>query len=614
MPNLRPNPVSLREKKGLIPALGAALLLVGLSIATVGAAPPEQSPPEKLSTQRGEGLWSENCAPCHGVTGRGDGPTAQMAQMADFPPTDFTDPSAARDRTLVDMFDVTKEGRMDRLMPPWGGRLSDDELWDVVAYAQALGMSPGDIEAGEALYEENCAACHAADGSGAVVDASDFSNAAIMATQSPQALFDVVSQGRGEMPAFTDQMAEVERWQVVDYVRTLSYEPIVSEGAVAGQVGNATTGEPMGDVEVRLRRWGTESELPPLVAQADSDGNFRFEGLDTGSHAFYLAEVTYDDVPFPSDFVSFEPGVAQLSVPVNVYETTTSDGDIKVERFHFIVIGEQPGFFSVLELYQFSNLGERAYVGTVNEEGFRETVRMALPAGAQDLTLQGGALGVDFLETDEGLVATSPIIPGAEAFEVAFVYIAPYSGKTLDLDRPLYYDTATVNGLVMDVGAKLESGALSYDGERAAQGQTFLQYTAQDLATGETLPIQLVDLDKIEFASTPEPADGTSATSSSVMPSSGLSQTTLLWITLGLGALAIVFVLIYPSLRPRLVGEAPTNQSDLVRERQRLLLTLARLDQAYEAGDLNETAYRRARARRKAELADVLRRLQDYDL
>ena len=54
MPNLRPNLVSLREKKGLIPALGAALLLVGLSIATVGAAPPEQSPPEKLSTQRGE--------------------------------------------------------------------------------------------------------------------------------------------------------------------------------------------------------------------------------------------------------------------------------------------------------------------------------------------------------------------------------------------------------------------------------------------------------------------------------------------------------------------------------------------------------------------------------
>jgi mono/diheme cytochrome c family protein len=614
MPNLRPNLVSLREKKGLIPALGAALLLVGLSITIVQAAPPEQSPTGKLSTQRGEGLWSENCVPCHGVTGRGDGPTAQMAQMADFPPTDFTDRAAARGRTLVDMFNVTKEGRMDRLMPPWGGSLSDDEIWDVVAYAQTLGMASDDIEAGEALYEENCADCHAADGSGAVEGASDFSDAAVMATQSPQALFDIVSQGRGEMPAFADQMAEEERWQVVDYVRTLSYEPIVSEGAIAGQVGNATTDEPVGDVEVRLRRWGTEFELPPLVAQADADGNFRFEGLDTGNHAFYLAEVTYDDVPFPSDFVSFEPGVTQLSVPVNVYETTTSDEDIKVERFHFIVIGEQPGFLSVLELYQFSNLGDHAYVGTVNEEGLRETVRMALPAGAQELTLQGGVLGDDFLEIDEGLVATSPIIPGAETFEVAFVYAAPYSGKTLDLDRPLYYDTATVNGLVMDVGAKLESDVLSDEGEREAQGQTFLQYTGQDLASGETLPIQLVDLDKIEFASTPEPADGASAMSSSVMPSSGLSQTALLWMTLGLGALAIVFVLMYPSLRPRLVGEGPTSESDLTREQQRLLLTLARLDQAYEAGDLNETVYRRARARRKAELADVLRRLQDYEL
>jgi mono/diheme cytochrome c family protein len=613
-PNLRPNLASLREKIGLIPTLGAALLLVGLSITTVGAAPPEQSPTGKLSTQRGEALWSENCAPCHGVTGRGDGPTAQMAQMADFPPTDFTDRAAARGRTLVEMFNITKEGRMERLMPPWGGSLSDDEIWDVVAYAQALGTTPGDIEAGEALYEEHCVECHATDGSGAVAGTSDFSDAATMATQSPQALFDVVSQGRDEMPAFADQMAEEERWQVVDYLRTLSYEPIVSEGVITGQVGNATTGEPVGDAEVRLRRWGTEAELPPLVAQADADGNFHFEGLDTGNHAFYLAEVTYDDVPFSSDFVSFEPGVSQLSVSVNVYETAPSDEDIQVERFHFIILGEQPGFLSVLELYQFSNLGDRAYVGTVNEEGFRETVRMALPAGAQDLTLQGGALGVDFLETDEGLVATSPIIPGEETFEVAFVYVAPYSGRTLELDRPLYYDTASVNGLVMDVGVKLKSDALSYEGERAAQGQTFLQYTGQDLATGETLPIQLVDLDKIEFASPSEPTDGTSETGMPVIPSSGLSQTTLLWLTLGLGALAIVFVLAYPSLRPRLAGEAPASQSDLTQERQRLLLTLARLDQAYEAGDLNEAVYRRARARRKAELADVLRRLQDYDL
>ncbi|GAB4546155.1 MAG: hypothetical protein Kow0063_40430 [Anaerolineae bacterium] len=592
----------------LIPALGAALLLVGLAIATAQAAPPPQSPPGKLSLARGEALWAENCAPCHGVTGRGDGPTAQMAQMAENPPTDFSDRVAARQRTLVDLFNVTKEGRMDRLMPPWGSRLSDEQIWEVAAYAQTFAMSPDDVAAGQAIYEANCLACHAADGSGQGPGVPDFTDVAAMSTKSPQALFDVVSQGRAEMPAFADQLSEEERWQVVDFVRSFSYEPVASEGIITGQVVNATTGQSVGNVEVKLRRWQTESELPPLVAHADADGSFRFEGLDTGSQAFYLAEVSYADVPFPSDFVSFEPGINHLTLPVNVYDTSSSDEDISVERFHFIIIGDQPGFLSVLELYQFSNRGDRAYVGSINEDGLRETVRMALPAGAQQLALQRGTLGVDFLETDGGLVATSPVVPGVETFEVAFVYVMPYSGATLSLDRPLYYDTAAVNGLMMDVGARLESDALTFDGTRTAQGQNFLQYTGQSLAAGQTFPLRLVDLDKIEFATTSEPLDN-----AAVMPSTGLSQTALLWMVLGLGGVAIAFGLAYPSLRPHLAGGTSASQGDLSRERQRLLLTLARLDQAYEAGDLNEIVYRRARARRKAELADVIRQMQDYE-
>jgi hypothetical protein len=301
--------------------------------------------------------------------------------------------------------------------------------------------------------------------------------------------------------------------------------------------------------------------------------------------------------------VGFEPGLNELSLPVNVYETTTDDQSVSVERLHFIVMGNEPGFLSVLELYQFSNSGDRAYAGTVNDQGQRETVQIALPAGAQNVSLQSGALGVDFLQTDAGLVSTSVVVPGQETFEVAFVYAVPYSGDSLSLDRALYYDTTAVNGLLLDMGAKLESEVLAFGGERAAQGQTFLQYTAQDLKAGETLPIRLSDLDKMEFAAT---APETSGSSSTVMPSTGLRQSTLLWMMLGLGALAVVFGVSYPRLR----GERTAPEGDLARERQRLLLTLARLDEAFESGQLNETVYRRVRARRKAELADVLRQLQ----
>jgi mono/diheme cytochrome c family protein len=618
-PNVHFHQPLLRGKTWLIPALGAALLLVGLIVAaTVQAAPSGQSPTQTPSAMRGEALWAENCAPCHGVSGRGDGSSAQSPQMANNPPTDFTDRAAARQRSLADMFAVTKEGRMDRMMPPWGGQLSDDQIWDVVAYAQTFATSPDELAAGETIYREDCQGCHAADGSGAAPGAPDFTDAAAMATQSPQALFDVVSQGQGHMPAFSDQLpaggevpaggkalSEEERWQVVDYLRTFSYEPITFEGVIAGQVKNATTGQPLGNVEVKLRRWQGEAELPPLTVQADADGSFRFEGLDTTSHAFYRAEVVYNGVSFPGDFVNFDPDTTQLSLPLNVYETTTSDEAISVERLHFIVLGDQPGFFSVLELYQFSNSGDRAYVGSVDENGSRETVRMALPAGAHNLFLQMGTLGVDFLETDEGLVATSPIVPGKETFEAAFVYVVPYSGATLSLDRPLYYDTASVNGLVLNVGAKLESDVLTFGGERTAQGQTFLQYTAQDLKPGQVLPISLYDLDKIQFASTSD-----ASASSTVMPSTGLKQTTLLWVVLGLGVAAIAFTVSYPSLRLRRGGETSAGESDLAQERQRLLLSLARLDQAYEDGELNEAVYRRARALRKAELAEVWRRLQ----
>jgi len=584
--------------------------LASLVVTTVWAAPPSQSPTavptQTPSALRGEVLWADNCAPCHGISGRGDGPTAQSPQMAENPPTDFTDRAAARQRSLADMFVVTKEGRMDRLMPPWGGQLSDDEIWDVVTYAQTFATTAEEIAAGKTIYEANCVACHAADGSGAVPGAPDFTEAGTMASQASQALFEVVGEGRGEMPSFEGKLSEDQQWQVVDYLRPFSYAAVTFDGVIAGQVQNATTGQPVGDVEVRLRRWQGETELPSLAAQADSDGNIRFEGLDTRSQAFYRAEVIYDGVSFPADFANFEPDSTELTLPLRVYETTTSDEAITVERLHFIVMDDQPGLFSVLELYQFSNQGDRAYVGTVNEEGLRETVRMALPAGAQNLFLQGGILGVDFLETDEGLVATSPVVPGVETFEAALIYLVPFSGKTLSLDRTLNYDTVAVNGLLLDMGAKVESDVLTFGGERTAQGQTFLQYNAQNLKAGQTLPIRLNDLDKIEFAS----ASG-SPGSSKLVSSAGLKQNSLLWAILGLGAAAIVLGVVYPSLQSRLRGETPAAGDDQALDRQRLLLTIARLDQAYEAGELNEAVYQRARTRRKAELADVLRQMQE---
>ncbi|RME70966.1 MAG: hypothetical protein D6784_15830, partial [Chloroflexi bacterium] len=60
---------------------------------------------------------------------------------------------------------------------------------------------------------------------------------------------------------------------------------------------------------------------------------------------------------------------------------------------------------------------------------------------------------------------------------------------------------------------------------------------------------------------------------------------------------------VYPSLRQKAVP-VPVDDPDTAR--QRLVLLLARLDEAFEAGELDETVYRQARSRYKAELARLM--------
>jgi hypothetical protein len=68
----------------------------------------------------------------------------------------------------------------------------------------------------------------------------------------------------------------------------------------------------------------------------------------------------------------------------------------------------------------------------------------------------------------------------------------------------------------------------------------------------------------------------------------------------------VVFVVIgYPYLRPQLTH--PIDE-DLNLRRQKLLLLLARLDEAFEAGELDKQVYHRARAKYKAELVQLMER------
>ncbi len=84
---------------------------------------------------KGKESYDQICASCHGAGGKGDG---VAAAALDPKPRDLS--SAEYVSTLSDehIFKVIKEGGAavgkSPLMPAWGGVLSDDKIWDVIAF------------------------------------------------------------------------------------------------------------------------------------------------------------------------------------------------------------------------------------------------------------------------------------------------------------------------------------------------------------------------------------------------------------------------------------------------------------------------------------------------
>lgn len=84
------------------------------------------------STAAGQVIFSKTCAACHGKTGLGDGPKAKSLKTV---PNDFSK-AASQNQSDGEHFYMTKTGRGD--MPKYEGKLSDDDIWNVVNYMRTL--------------------------------------------------------------------------------------------------------------------------------------------------------------------------------------------------------------------------------------------------------------------------------------------------------------------------------------------------------------------------------------------------------------------------------------------------------------------------------------------
>jgi len=573
------------------PVVGAALPEAQPTPAAPATA--ETLPVRQPEAQSAVQLFSARCTPCHGDTGKGDGPQSQqiVTQMGGQLPN-LADAAYARAARPTDWFSTLTNGRMQKGMPPFTS-LTSDQRWDLVAYLYTFSIPQDRLDQGEAVYADKCAACHGAAGKSDTPGAPDLSDPAKMATKSQADLDAVIVNGRGAMPGFA--LGQDDRLAVADYVRSLSMSlnKVVlptGQAAIAGSIVNGTAGaKTPGNLPVTLYALSPDgsSLMFTRTATADASGQFTFDQLDASGSILYGIQTEYLKAMYTSDPLTFAHGGLTVTAPITVYETSADASGVRVDQMHMF-FDFQPGMTTVGQLFIVSNSGDHAYIAADGT-----SVHLPLPAGATNVQFQDGELGGRYQSVTGGFADTDAVAPGVGTAQILVSYDLPYDGKKLDINLPIAYPVKSLNVLVPEGGVQLASPQLTSAGSRPVQGGNMLNFVGGNLAAGASLALQL--------SGAPAVAAG------SALPSGITSVSPVLIVAAALLLVAVAIVAFVWLRQQRAASEMAEEEYEDVEARQdELLDTIATLDGDFEAGRVQEKEYRQQRAALKAELKELM--------
>jgi mono/diheme cytochrome c family protein len=495
---------------------------------THGPVFPAQAP----DLQNGAFIYAEKCAPCHGETGLGDGPQGLQLPV---PVPALGLPEVAAQASPADWFLVVTLGKIENFMPPFAS-LSDQERWDVVAYAHSLSTTPAQISEGEELFNENCADC----------PTDLFTDQEKMAAFSRDELVNLLAAGGQGFPALGGELSQDELGALAAYLQTLTFGasslaaapaspgataiptqsqapspeatgaespsaegmPVETEqaegtmpeaplasigfGSVSGALINGSGGEIPSGATVTLHGFehstdpnSMPEEVVTRTMETDASGAFTFEDVAYSERRIFIAEANYQGIDFRSELVVSEPGKPELTIPgITVYESTTDSGGLVVEQLHLSFDMAVEGGVQVFELFTISNTTNKAYVFATDGTSLPF---MPLPDGATNVGLEISQDSALLLPTDNDEFA---IPPSEKYYSIIAFFSMPYD-KALELTQPLALPVSSALVIVPE-GIKVKSDQLTDEGiQQTQQGFNVQMYSASNLPAGTPLEVTL---------------------------------------------------------------------------------------------------------------------------
>ena len=151
-------PALVRQADALVAAIDAkedpasvALAAKSLGNSLLAAYPIPLAPRTAPDVKLGAAVYAANCASCHGVTGKGDGPAAARLEP---PPIAFTDSGRASQRSVFALYQIVGQGIPGTAMPAFD-RLSDGDRWAVATYLGGFSHDASQVRSGEQVWAQD---------------------------------------------------------------------------------------------------------------------------------------------------------------------------------------------------------------------------------------------------------------------------------------------------------------------------------------------------------------------------------------------------------------------------------------------------------------------------